>query len=548
MMQLNNYSLKSVAIYCRLSREDEDSRESSSIQSQKEMLTDYARQQNWRIYDYYIDDGYTGTNFNRPAFKRMISDIENKNVNIVITKDLSRLGRNYLDTGRYTEEFFPMHNVRYIAINDNYDSAEGDNDLAPFKNIINEWYAKDISKKVKSVVQLKYNKGEVFSASIPLYGYKFKEGTFEREIEPETAEVVRKIFEMYLDGISTKLMIQYLKENKIYCPGYYYYLNYNNRTEIYSKFSEEESYTWSPSMINRIINNRYEYLGHLILGKTKKISFKLKKRNFSKENTDRKYIENRYEPIISQETYDRVESIVSHRSVSSLPLDENPYRELLTCSCCGRRLRLKRFKNKEGYTYYYICRNDNCDSNVLIKRDSMTVILREHIKMLFKQIVIEEDKFLEFVSDYIVLLKQKKKVNKQSSVDIEVKSCHERLEKVNKLIEKLFESNINGQVPVQLYEKMMKKYKEEADSLNAKIKELVQMIPKANDNIDYLELAKEFIDRLRLVNFKHFNRSDILSLIKDIKVTRKDNKEYDIHILYYKIPTIIEAYLNEQVL
>ena len=122
MMQFNNdYSLKTVAIYCRLSREDEDSRESSSIQSQKEMLTDYAKSHSWRIYDYYIDDGYTGTNFNRPAFKRMIKDIEQKKINIVITKDLSRLGRNYLDTGRYTEEFFPMHNIRYIAINDNYD-------------------------------------------------------------------------------------------------------------------------------------------------------------------------------------------------------------------------------------------------------------------------------------------------------------------------------------------------------------------------------------------------------------------------------------------
>ena len=129
-------SLKpNVGIYCRLSREDEDSSQSSSIQNQKEFLTDYANKNNWNIYDYYIDDGYTGTNFNRPGFKRMINDIENKLINIVITKDLSRLGRNYLDTGRYTEEYFPLHNIRYIAVNDNFDSNNSDNEFAPFKNI-----------------------------------------------------------------------------------------------------------------------------------------------------------------------------------------------------------------------------------------------------------------------------------------------------------------------------------------------------------------------------------------------------------------------------
>ena len=179
------------------------------------MLTDYVKSHSWRIYDYYIDDGYTGTNFNRPAFKRMIKDIEQKKINIVITKDLSRLGRNYLDTGRYTEEFFPMHNIRYIAINDNYDSALGDNELAPFKNIINEWYAKDISKKVKSVIQTKYNKGEIYSVSKPLYGYKVDPESFDRIIDPETAPVVQKIFDMYLDCVPTSKIIKYLYDNKI---------------------------------------------------------------------------------------------------------------------------------------------------------------------------------------------------------------------------------------------------------------------------------------------------------------------------------------------
>ena len=221
-------SLKpNVAIYCRLSREDEDSSQSLSIQNQKEFLTDYANKNNWNIYDYYIDDGYTGTNFNRPGFKRMINDIENKLINIVITKDLSRLGRNYLDTGRYTEEYFPLHNIRYIAVNDNFDSNNSDNEFAPFKNIINEWYAKDISRKVKSTFKLKTEKGILFKSSYPLYGYKYDD-TGNRIIDEQVVDNVRLVFDLHIKGYNANQIAKKLTEMKVYTPKNYFSKLYNS--------------------------------------------------------------------------------------------------------------------------------------------------------------------------------------------------------------------------------------------------------------------------------------------------------------------------------
>ena len=301
MQRMTIPQVNKVGIYCRLSREDGDSFESSSIQSQKEMLTDFALNQNWSIYDYYVDDGYSGTSFDRPAFKRMIEDCELKKINIIITKDLSRLGRNYLDTGRYTEEYFPTHNIRYIAVNDNYDTLDANaNDFAPFKNIINEWYAKDISKKVRSTFQTRYNKGVIPSAVVPIYGYKFIEGTTNRIIDPEVVENVKIIFEMYIEGYPIKQICNKLIERKQYFPGYYLYTKYGWYKDKYSSLDEEEAIKWRPEHVYRILEKRIEYAGTLVLGKTNKISFKLKKR--VKRTVEQcKKIEDAYEAIISKE-------------------------------------------------------------------------------------------------------------------------------------------------------------------------------------------------------------------------------------------------------
>ena len=241
-----------VAIYCRLSRED-GNEESQSISSQKEILTDYVTKQGWNIVDIYIDDGFSGTNFERPDFKRLLVDIEIGKIDIVITKDLSRLGRNYIQTGYYTEEFFPEHNVRYIALNDGFDtSQEETTDFAPFKNIINEWYAKDISKKIRFTLDNKAKNGDPRNTVFPIFGYAYNEN-YERIPDPETAPIVQLIYKKYVEMGSSVKVARYLKEQKIKIPRYYNAIKYNYNKKKVLEMSEDELTTWRPDGIRELI-------------------------------------------------------------------------------------------------------------------------------------------------------------------------------------------------------------------------------------------------------------------------------------------------------
>ena len=206
------------------------------------MLTEYAIDNGWHIYDYYIDDGFSGTNFERPSFKRMLNDIENGNIQIVLTKDLSRLGRNYLQTGYYTEEYFPLKKVRYIAVNDSFDTINEDgNEIIPFKNLINEWYAKDISKKIRFTVSNKMKNGEYVRTVVPLYGYDFGKDT--KVINPDTAPIVKYIFEQYINGYTTAQICAELTARKIYTPSYYNFVKYGYNSQEFVNISEDEKYT-----------------------------------------------------------------------------------------------------------------------------------------------------------------------------------------------------------------------------------------------------------------------------------------------------------------
>ena len=214
------------ALYIRLSQEDKKSNNSNSVsvEYQKKLLYEYCQTNNLIIYKMYIDDGYSGGNFNRPAFKDLIDDIEDRKINILLTKDLSRLGRNYIEAGYYTEDYFPSKNVRYIAVNDNYDSIKPDNDLTPFKNIINQWYLKDLSKKIKSAHKNRMKKGVLQRGNIlPIFGYQHTENN-ERIINPETAPTVRKVFELYNKGYGYAEIKKILYDLKLVVPSYYQYI------------------------------------------------------------------------------------------------------------------------------------------------------------------------------------------------------------------------------------------------------------------------------------------------------------------------------------
>ncbi|MBE6667474.1 MAG: recombinase [Ruminococcaceae bacterium] len=281
-------------LYMRLSKDD-GQRESSGIESQRFLLRDFAKRENIEIIDEYVDDGYSGTRYDRPAFERMLSDIENKKINTVIVKDLSRLGRNYIVTGELTEIYFPEHFVRLISINDGYDSNLGNDDMAPFRHVVNEMYARDISRKIRSALYAKMKEGQYIGSFAP-YGYKkSKKNKNVLVIDTVAAEVVKKIFQMKADGYTTKEIAKKLNDEKTLVP-----LDYRNA--LLGK--EISRLSWTQSGVCKILRNQI-YLGHTLQGKSIKPSIKSNK-VCSRERTRWIIVENTHEAIVSQELFDLV--------------------------------------------------------------------------------------------------------------------------------------------------------------------------------------------------------------------------------------------------
>ena len=297
---------KITALYCRLSQDDMLAGESNSIINQKEILLKYANDNGFPNPQFYVDDGWSGTNFNRPDFQRMISDMEKGRIGIVITKDLSRLGRDYLKTGEYIEIIFPDYDIRYIAINDGVDTAKSENEMMAFKNIFNDWYARDCSKKVKAVLQSKGMAGKPL-APFPPYGYKKSDNDkMKWEIDEESAEVVRRIYKMFIDGYGVCKIAKILTEEKILAPAARAKLKFNRPIKEYS-----DPYHWSYYTVARILE-AVEYTGVLANFKSVGKSYKCKKRIKTPEE-DWKVFEDAHPAIISKHDFDIVKKRREHK-------------------------------------------------------------------------------------------------------------------------------------------------------------------------------------------------------------------------------------------
>lgn len=343
--------LFNVAEYIRLSREDGDKSESDSIGNQRKLITDYLKgKDDFILYDTYIDDGYTGTNFKRPSFQRMIADIGSGKVNCVIVKDLSRFGRDYIDTGKYLERYFPDNDVRFISITDNIDSFKQAYDmLLPIKNIFNEQYARDISKKVHSAMKTKQNAGE-FIGAFPSYGYKKSPADKNKLVIDEyAAEVVRRIFSMYISGYGKVNIAKTLNKEGIVCPSEYKKINGENYRN--SHRFESTSY-WTYSTINRLLQNEM-YLGNMVQGKTTQ---RMRSKHHAVDKKDWIVVKNTHEPIIDKETWEKVQSLLKRR-VRNVDLNTNMsiFAGFLKCGDCGRSLvkKVSTPKNGEGIINYY---------------------------------------------------------------------------------------------------------------------------------------------------------------------------------------------------
>ncbi len=530
-----NHQIQTVGIYCRLSKDDNTGVESNSITNQKLYLTDYVKQRGWVIYKIYIDEGKSGTNFDRDGFKEMISDIETKRIDCVVVKDLSRLGRNYLDSGYYIEKYFPEHRIRFIAVNDSLDSNDGENDFGPFKNIINEWYAKDISKKIKFSFSVKAKQGTLLQGFAP-YGYLKCEDRVDYEIDEEVADYIRYIFNSIYNNIPAKDVINYLKKNKVYVPGYYNYLKKGINKEKYESYTEEKKYDWDYWKLDMILTNEI-YIGTLVNFKRKKLSFRSKK---LVENDPEKMVKvyDRFPPIISKEVFDKV-SEIRHQKYRAPRNDQNIFSRLVFCADCGKKMTLRKqgYKNRSHILYYHC---SHCNGHY-IRLD------------LLKQQVIDDFKELkEFISSVPQdeLVNQINKINKvkaerKNRVDTkEYNSAIERKVQLDNLISKLLDSYTKGIIPDDVYESMMLNYKKEYDELTSKVKKLEGTLTA--DDTEIQKVSTKQLEYILSIKEEEILKSDFLnSVIKKIQIQDSQVGEKTIrntHIEYYSIGELKELY------
>ena len=488
------------ALYCRLSRDDgKFVMESSSIQTQKEMLTRYAQENGIVNTTFYVDDGYSGTNFDRPDFQRMIEDIEAGKINMVLTKDLSRLGRDYIQTGIYTEIYFPEHKVRYIALNDTVDTDNIQTmDFAPLKNIMNEFYAKDTSRKVKTALLTRRQSGKFLSTSAP-YGYrKSSEDKYKLEIDERYAPTVRLIFKMAKDGKGISQIRNYLNGQHILRPSA---VNSAGYDRFYDGEDDPKRYEWSNNSVRGILRNP-TYAGHLYTGKRPKPSFKSKKR-LSALPEDYIIIPNVHEAIVSPEDYELVQTMITSRrnNTGREGKLENIFAGLIKCEDCGYALTLatahRTKKDNILDNYGYMCNQyktfgkSKCTSHWIEARDLYDAVLAD-IQRHAAMALADDEEFIEKLLGQV----EQSKVGKYRAVGKELRTSKARLSDIDKLFVTLYEEHISGKISDRNYEMMSRKYEKEQAELEQKIADMSEVVraeDEATDNAEqFTRLIREY--------------------------------------------------------
>ncbi len=483
---------KITALYLRLSRDDDGEGESNSIANQRTLLTNFAKKNEFRNIKVFIDDGVSGVTFNRNGFKELLKSIESGMVSTLIVKDMSRLGRNYLEVGQLTETIFPMYDVRFIAINDGVDSDKGEDDFTPFRNIINEWYAKDMSRKIKSTLRMKSKQG--YSVGLPPIGYVYDKINDSKKwiVDSEGAEIVRHIYSMRLQGESINQIAKNLRKEKIPIPSIYAVRKGLRKAAIRSTLGE---YQWSCEKVRVILTNQ-SYVGDVINFRTYTKSFKLKKRLKNTEENWEIY-KNVHEPIIERSVWETVQKTFGNtKSRKPKNAPKNMFAGFLECSDCGAKLNYK-FTNDNPDNHYFSCKNKRannglCKTTHHIRVDTLTHIVRNNISEIVRFANDFEDEFVKLVVDENYKLTQERQKRNHESLQ----KMLSREKELDTLIESLFEEKVLGNLSDERFKKLTYKYEDEQSQLKQSIKNIKKVVledKKHELDVDgFLEIVKKY--------------------------------------------------------
>ena len=461
------------ALYPRLSHEDELQGESNSISNQKRILETYAKQNGFSNLRWYTDDGYSGANFQRPGFQAMLADIEAGKVGTVIVKDMSRLGRNYLQVGMYTEMIFPQKGVRFIAINDGVDSAQGENDFAPLRNIFNEWLVRDTSKKIKAVKRSKGMSGKPITSK-PVYGYLMDEDE-NFIIDEEAAPVVRQIYSLCLAGNGPTKIARMLTEQQIPTPGTLEY----RRTGSTRRYHPGYACTWATNTVVHLLENR-EYTGCLVNFKTEKPSYKLK---HSIENPPEKQavFENHHEPIIDRETWERVQELRKQRKRPNRYDEVGLFSGILFCADCGSVMYQQRYQTDKRKQDCYICgsykkRTADCTAH-FIRTDLLTAGVLSNLRKVTSYAAKHEARFMKLLIEQNEDGDRRRNAAKKK----ELEAAEKRIAELSAIFKRLYEDSVTGRISDERFTELSADYEAEQKELKERAARLREELSKAQE-------------------------------------------------------------------
>ena len=467
------------ALYPRLSHEDELQGESNSISNQKRILETYAKQNGFTNLRWYTDDGYSGANFQRPGFQAMLADIEAGKVGTVIVKDMSRLGRNYLQVGMYTEMIFPQKNVRFIAINDGVDSAQGENDFAPLRNIFNEWLVRDTSKKIKAVKRSKGMSGKPITSK-PVYGYLMDEDE-NFIVDEEAAPVVRQIYSLCLAGNGPTKIARMLTEQQIPTPGTLEY----RRTGSTRRYHPGYECKWATNTVVHLLENR-EYTGCLVNFKTDKVSYKLK---HSIENPPEKQVifENHHEPIIDRETWERVQELRKQRKRPNRYDEVGLFSGILFCADCGSVMYQQRYQTDKRKQDCYICgsykkRTADCTAH-FIRTDLLTAGVTENLRKITSYAAKHEARFMKLLVEQNEDGGRRRNAAKKK----ELETAQKRISELSAIFKRLYEDSVTGRISDERFSELSADYEAEQKELKERAAGLQEELSKAQEATENAE-------------------------------------------------------------